>query len=128
MNNNQSETPFFKACTICKTIWQTRDDFLEDSDLVIVGYQPQFDALTNGLFLFNHSCRGTISIEAGVFAYLYDGPIFKNKLTKTEVCPGYCLYESDFRPCPQRCECAFVREILQIVKKRQEAGKRIIPK
>jgi len=41
--------------------------FLEDRGLIIVGYQVHFKEIVAGLFLFNHSCMTTLSIEAGKF-------------------------------------------------------------
>lgn len=116
MNKPKVNTRPFKICTICKAVWQTRDNFLDDPDVFIVGYQPHFNLLTEGLFLFNHSCRGTLSIKAIEFKDLYKGPVFKERLTGSEECPGHCLHESELDPCPAKCECAFVREIVQIVK------------
>lgn len=109
------EKHLFKTCTICEAIWQTRDDFLADPDIFIVGYQVHFNALTEGLFLFNHSCRGTLAIKAGEFEDLYKGPVFQKRLTGTGECREHCLHSEDLDPCPAECECAFVREIVQIV-------------
>ena len=105
----------FKICSICNNVWNTRDDFLGDPDIHIVGYQPHFEALVEGLFLFNHSCLGTLSISAGRFASLYDGPVFTERLTGSVDCPGYCLHKNELRPCAAKCECAFVREIIQVI-------------
>lgn len=116
MNKLQTEHAPFKTCTICGIVWRTRDDFVDDPDIYIVGYQVHFNALTEGLFLFNHSCGGTLSIRAGEFADLYKGPVFQEQRTGTEECPGHCLHHEDLAPCPVKCECAFVREIVQIVK------------
>ena len=107
----------FKTCTVCGATWRTRDAFLDDPDIIIVGYQPHFKALTEGLFLFNHSCGGTLSIKAVKFTDLYKGQVFQKRLTKTEECPGHCLHERNLNPCPAKCECAFVREVLQVIKK-----------
>jgi hypothetical protein len=116
MNNAQTEHGPFKACTICDTTWQTRSDFLGDPEIFIVGYQVHFDALVEGIFLFNHSCGGTLSINTVEFTDLYKGSVFQKRLTGGEECPGFCLYEEELGPCPAECECAFVREIIQIIK------------
>jgi len=116
MDKQQGETRSFKTCTICNTVWQTRDDFLDDPDIFIVGYQVHFNTLTEWLFLFNHSCKGTLSVNAGEFTDLYTGPIFKDRLFGSEECPGHCLHERRLSPCPSKCECSFVREIIQVIK------------
>lgn len=116
MDKPQGKARPFKTCTICKVVWQTRDAFLDDPDIFIVGYQVHFNALTEGLFLFNHACKGTLSVKADEFTDLYNGPVFKERLTDTAECPGHCLHEHALNPCPAECECSFVREIIQIIK------------
>ncbi len=109
------ETTPFKTCAVCGFVWPTRKDFLTDTAVEIIGYQVNFDALTLGIFLFNHSCANTLAVPAGAFKDLYDGPIFAIRATGTEQCPGYCLRQNELRPCPAQCECAYVRQIIQII-------------
>ena len=112
----QLENEAFKRCSACGFLWSTRASLLSDPDLRIIGYQARFEQLLAGIFLFNHSCGGTLAFEASVFQDLYDGLMFEEPLTGTDACPEYCLYADELRPCPAECECAYVREILQIVK------------
>lgn len=107
----------FKECRVCNRQWKTRDDFLADEEVVLVGYQANWIVLEKGLFLFNHSCHGTLSLEVCEFSDLYDGPIFQERKTGSEDCAGYCLHRSELKPCPASCECAYVREILQLLKR-----------
>ncbi|OGV62447.1 MAG: hypothetical protein A3K19_33355 [Lentisphaerae bacterium RIFOXYB12_FULL_65_16] len=112
------QTPL-KVCPKCGTLWQDRNALLDDPCIGVIGYQPNFDDLEAGFFLFNHNapaCGTTFAIAAGQFTDLYHGPIFKERLTGTPQCPGHCLHEDDLEPCPNRCECAYVRAVLQIVK------------
>jgi hypothetical protein len=106
----------FKKCSLCDFVWSLRDDFLRDPNIEIIGYQVHFEELKEGFFLFNHSCKGTLTIPVVEFIDLYDGPIFKERVTGSEDCPGYCLYEEELGPCPAKCECAYIREIIQVVK------------
>ena len=109
--------PIFKECTCCKNPWHSREDFLADSKLDFVGYQVNFGNLELGYFLFNHlSCQSTIAVPAGLFKDLYDGPVFSERKTNTEKCPGYCGDRELLEPCIEECECAYVREIMQIVR------------
>ena len=119
----------FKKCPKCKAMWPTRESFLEDPDLWIVGYQVHFEELVAGFFLFNHSCMTTLSIEAGKFQELYDGPIFAERLIGTAECGEFCLRKYDLRPCPAKCEFAYVREIIQIIKNwpKQAGPRRKVP-
>ena len=106
----------FKRCTFCGTVWRTRDDFLSDPDVVLIGYQAHFEDLKAGLLLFNHSCHTTLAIKVECFQDLYNGPIFRQRAMGGPDCLGYCLRRSELRPCPVHCECAYVREILQTVR------------
>jgi len=96
-----------------------RDEFLADPDLRLVGYQVDFEALHLGLLLFNHEvtgCGTTLAIAAGEFADLYDGPLFTAALRGTGCCPRLCLRHHELEPCLNECECAFVRQILQVIR------------
>jgi len=76
-----------------------------------------FNFIIHLIFLFNHSCKGTLGLEVSAFEDLYDGPIFQGRATGSDDCPGYCPHEDSLDPCLVKCECAFVREIIQILKK-----------
>jgi len=108
---------YFKDCSYCGFVWQDRDKFLNDDEIEIVGYQQHFKELQAGLFLFNHSCNGTISIKVGHFTDLYDGPIFQKRKLHTDECSEHCLYTDSLDSCRVQCECAFVREVIQIIKR-----------
>lgn len=112
-----SNADAFLTCSMCKAVWETRDAFLTDPAIRLAGYQADFEQLTLGLFLFNHlACETTLSIHAKAFEDLYDGPVFDRRAMGTEECPGHCLNRDNLEPCPVRCECAYIREILQKVR------------
>ena len=106
----------FKRCPMCGESWPSREAFLSDRGVDVVGYQVNFRELEAGYFLFNHRCGDTMAIPVIAFRDLYDGPVFIERSTGTVECPGHCLREDDLDSCPARCECSFVRETLQIVK------------
>ena len=106
----------FKVCANCGAKWKTRHNFLSDLDIELTGYQSNFVDLTAGLFYFNHSCGNTLVLYSKAFLDLYDGPIFEERSTGGEKCPDYCLHREELRICPAKCECAYVREIMSIVK------------
>lgn len=108
----------YKRCTTCGHEWKTRESFLGDPLVLVVGYQASFKDLAVGCFLFNHhvpGCNTTMAIATGEFFDLYEGPVFEGRRRGTGECPDYCMNKSDLRVCPVRCECAFVREVLQVV-------------
>jgi hypothetical protein len=116
-NANPRRDRTVKQCMCCGHAWRTLEALLGDPQLQIVGYQVNFDNLLLGLFLFNHlACGSTIAVPAGLFKRLYDGPIYATRATGTAECPEYCLYASELGACLAKCECAYVREILQIVR------------
>ena len=112
-----SDINSFKNCPSCAQSWESREEFLADATLELVGYQVHFKNLEQGLFLFNHaSCKSTISVQSGQFSNLYDGPIFTKNMTGTENCPDHCLFKTNLQACPAECECTYVREVMQIIK------------
>ncbi len=107
----------FMHCPNCGFTWVTRSAFLDDEHVFLVGYQVNFVAIKEGFFLFNHICGTTFTVGVKDFADLYQGPVFSEKMTGSETCPGHCLHKSNLESCPAECECAYVREILQMIKK-----------
>lgn len=115
----------FKKCLVCGFIWPSLIDFLDDPGIVMIGYQASFNNLGSGLFLFNHTCRTTLGCEVEVFRSLYQGPVYRETQTGQHECPGYCMNIHELAPCPVKCNCAYVREIIQLISqwpKRQESG------
>ena len=107
----------FKTCSYCQAEWENMEAFIADPKIELVGYMPTFDELLKGLFLFNHSCGTTLACRVGLFSHLYEGPVYEVKKTGQSECPGYCLNKAELSPCPVACNCAYVRETLQIIKK-----------
>ena len=116
MKKNIRKIEFYKSCSMCGKKWMSRDEFLEDPNIELVGYQAHFEELTAGLFLFNHSCHTTLSISAGNFVDLYHGTIYPFRATGNEDCPGLCLSEKNLEPCQIECQCAYIREIIQKIR------------
>lgn len=115
---NNAVVPF-KKCPLCEYEWADRDEFLTDPELRLIGYQANLDDLKLGLLYFNHErpdCGTTLAIEAASVIDLYDGPVFQTRKHGSSHCPGHCLYFADLEPCPAECECAAIREVLQIVR------------
>lgn len=105
----------FKICKVCTAAWPSRDQFINDPAVEVIGYQPNFVVLEQGLFLFNHNCGATLSIAVACFADLYEGPIYQQSQQGSKECPGFCLHSSEIKPCPAKCECAYVRNILALL-------------
>jgi hypothetical protein len=109
----------FKKCTMCSHKWNTREDFLNDGTLVLNGYEAYFKELERGLIFFTHEvdkCGSTMTFEVKEFLDLYTGEIYPEQMHGTEECPEYCLKKDKLDACLVKCECASVREVLQIIK------------
>ena len=111
----------FKTCSYCNVEWLSRDTFLNDQDIRLVGYQPHYKNMEEGLFLFNHlQCNSTLSVISQKFRDLYTGPFYAvNKLDEEQLnyddCPDFCLFKNKMKGCLQQCERAFVSEVIQVI-------------
>jgi hypothetical protein len=111
----------FKSCAFCKKSWKSRDEFLSDTDITLLGYQPHFKNMEEGLFLFNHQvCTSTLSIISHKLRDLYTGPLytsdkFNSDKLNYDDCPDFCLFKYKMQGCLQQCERAFVSEVIQII-------------
>jgi hypothetical protein len=106
----------FKACPGCGKAWRSREDFLSDPELELIGYQVDMENPLGGFFLFNHACEDTLALPASCFLDLVDRPLQRPSLYGTTACAGHCLHRSDLDPCRSICECAYVRDVLQVVR------------
>jgi hypothetical protein len=111
-----NEIPFFKTCDSCLFRWGDLNDFLGDPEIKITGYQANFDNLSAGTFLFSHSCGIILELPVRNFNGLYEGPIFRERAKGADECPDYCLYQDQLDRCQVRCECAYVRDIIYVIK------------
>ena len=112
--------PMFKECPTCQHKWETREELLNDPTLRLVGYQVNYVDLEAGLFLFNHDideCGTSLAIDAGEFTDMHKGEIFEDHTKETvSNCPGYCDERRFLGPCSEKCECSYVRDVLDKVK------------
>jgi len=115
-------TPF-KICPNCLEVWQTRDDFLDDSLLHLNGYKADFEKLEYGLFFFTHQkagCHSTLALEVSDFLDLHRGTVCEEPQRYDEKCPRFCREKRKFDQTQDLCECAFAREVCELVKQRRK--------
>jgi len=108
----------FRRCSNCGRTWGSRHNFIFDNKLVISGYQASFQNIDNGLFLFtdtNDGCGTTIAVRVKEFMDLYQGIVYSERKTGSDVCEGKCLNLHDTTPCKAECELAHIREIIKII-------------
>ena len=108
----------FKSCGLCSRWWPTRDEFLSDPTIYVVGYQADVQAIERGLLLFRHksaSCGTIIAIPISEFLDLYTGPRYPENRALTPGCPRYCLDKDQLARCDVLCECAAARETISVL-------------
>jgi hypothetical protein len=113
-----TEQDIFKKYPFCGKIWPTRDAFILDTQLTVDGYQPDFECLEEGLFLFTHhqlNCYSTMAVTIKEFVDLYNGIRYTERKTGLSECKGNCLDIHNFKLCKAKCECAYIREVLNII-------------
>lgn len=116
------ETTVFKKCPCCKYGWETRDQFLDDKTLIVNGYSADFEDLDLGLFFFTHqveNCGSTMTMHVKEFKDLYKGEIYSERKTLGADCPRFCTDKYQLARCEARCECAWVRILLILIKNRK---------
>ena len=114
----------FKKCPGCSCQWSSQDLFLSDPTVKLTGYKADFETLDLGLFFFTHSdgkCGSTMALQVKDFRNLYHGNFYPDRRTGSPECPLYCKDQQQLNRCDALCECAFAREIMQIIKHRHQA-------
>ena len=118
-----NEKSKFKTCPGCFISWDSMETFLSDPNLELNGYKADFKDLEYGMFFFTHRtepCYSTMTLMVDDFRSLYFGKTYRGSKALSEECPRYCMDEKQFVRCNALCECAFVREIMQIIVERQK--------
>jgi len=113
------ETPF-KVCPTCSEKWDMIEALLVDPQIELVGYQVNMAVLEEGLFYFLHhpkECGTTMAIPVAAFKGLSDLPFLAPRAAteSPEGCSGLCLRKGELGACPERCECNWVREVMQTI-------------
>lgn len=121
----------FMTCSKCGYTWQTRDQFLDDPTIKIIGFQADIETPENSLYLFNHdladdSCGSTIAIFVSHFLDMYDGPIYDEVIFGSETCSGHCARIDDMELCKNPCRNAVAREIMIQILERQSGHKETV--
>ena len=51
----------FKKCS-CGCKWKSREDFITDPNIKMLGYQKSYSTTIADMYLFNHSCHNTLAV------------------------------------------------------------------
>ena len=127
---DSSSLEIFKLCNKCKTEWKTRDDFLNDPNIEMIGFMANNDNYTKGAYLFTHrlpddSCNTTIGLFVYSFLDMYKGELFDTLKMGMEECSGSCVTISELGNCSAHCRNAVAREIMQEILKNLPAHKKV---
>lgn len=112
----------FKRCGHCQTCWPTAEAFVLDRALQVCGYQACLGAPEDGVIVAIHDetgCGTTIGVTARSLRALYRGPEYTDFCQGTEVCELRCIDEGDIETCAAPCAMAWVREVLQYLRKHE---------
>lgn len=110
------------TCTMCNTIWSDLESLLTDSNLEVIGYQARFDRPHEGFVLTTHNverCGTTIGISVASLRPLYFGPEYAERRTGSGECPGLCLLEGSLEECEAPCDMAWVRRVIQFMRRHE---------
>jgi hypothetical protein len=107
----------FKDCTKCKHAWTTRDEFLHDDEIVLIGFLANNDEFEKGAYLFNHvpagnTCNTSFGLYVSSFLDMYEGKIYDDLKMGTEDCSGHCAKIDVISNCHAHCRNAVAREIM----------------
>ena len=121
-----SDAVDFKDCTRCAHQWRTCADFVRDRELEINGYQASLGYPEEGLILVTHvsgECGTTLAVRAEALKPLYQGPLFTEFCAGEEACERRCLEEGDLEECSAPCAMAWVRVVLQYLRRHELPGR-----
>jgi hypothetical protein len=110
-------------CRMCGKVWGSLDEVVADEDLALAGYQARFDRPSDGLILVTHDragCGTTMGFAVSVLRPLYEGPQHCERMALSETCSRQCLDENRLEVCGAACDMAWVREVMQSI--RRHAG------
>ena len=100
---------------MCRKQWATRQDFISDPELRLLGLQAVPNFPDANLLVFEHECGTSVSVLASRLRDLIPDPEPDDPslplLQGTESCRGYCNRLEELEVCDQRCSNARDRRL-----------------
>jgi len=115
----------FKTCPLCGERWWSLADFVQDRRLRVGGYSAFFDDPGQGLIFVTHQlpgCRTTMALPARDLEELYHGPAHTDLHRGADDCARLCLDRHRVEECDAPCAMAWVRVVLQNLRKHEMPG------
>jgi len=127
---DNSSPEMFKICNKCKTEWNSRDDFLNDPDIAMIGLMANNDDYKKGAYLFTHrlsddSCNTSIGLHVINFLDMYNGEMYDTLKIGMDECSGHCVTINELGNCSAHCSNAIAREIMQEILSKLPAHKKL---
>ncbi|MGI5816921.1 MAG: hypothetical protein ACOX9R_02370 [Armatimonadota bacterium] len=122
MVQTTERTGVFKQCSLCGHRWADLADVVVDRDLKVTGYQACFVSPEMGLVLMTHcveDCGTTLALRVKALRELYDGPQYTELRAGQESCREYCLQHNILEECDVDCELAWMRSVLQYLRRHE---------
>ena len=105
----------FRTCGMCHKQWPTRQDFLADPGLRLLGLQAVPHHPDGNLLVFEHDCGTTVSVLAWRLRDLAPagapGEASLPLLYGTEGCNGFCNRLEELSACDRACSNARDRRL-----------------
>ena len=121
MSSRTKKKTNYRKCDCGKT-WKTRDTFLRDKTVKIIGYQPDFINHKYNHFLFQHKtkdCGILFAVRASDFSDLREKECPNELCFGHDDCPQYCTDTFDLRVCSVTCRNASDRIIASKIRSRR---------
>jgi hypothetical protein len=105
----------FRTCGMCRKPWATRQDFITDPSLRLLGLQAVPDYPDANLLVYEHDCGTSVSVLASrlrdLVAAEEPGEAELPLLRGSEECGGFCNRLESLEACGRRCRNARDRRL-----------------
>lgn len=117
----------FATCGACRRHWATWQEFLDDSEVSLVGLQMAEHVPDANLLVFEHACGSSISVRTARLRFLVvedDREPDPPARLGTEACQEVCKRLAEWKTCDRPCVNARARRVLQrILQIKQEQAR-----
>ena len=114
----------FRTCGMCRKTWATREDFLEDPGIRLLGLQAVPELADANVLVFEHECGTSVSVLAHKLrdllapAEAHDATL--PLLYGTEACQKLCTNIASRSTCDRPCRNAYDRRLSTGIADRKE--------
>lgn len=113
-----ASAPPFRSCTKCGHVWEDVQAFIEDPNLKLNGYLPDFSQPGNGLIIVTHktpACGSSFSLRVDLFRHMYQEQESADHHATPDGCEGRCFIYDDFSKCGSPCDMRWIRDLMLLI-------------